>query len=189
MARLPNVRRDELDAPGQDAYDRLLRGMNSRPGDPSTEIGGIYGLLLNRPELAERIGAVGDHILKHGGIDLLVKEITCLAVARELNCQCEWTIHEPVARRSGVAEHVIQGVKNRDLQALRPSERIFVDYAWQVLRNDVSEITWETVVQFMGEKGAVTLTVLISFTALICYCMDAFKIDLPAGASPLLPIP
>jgi 4-carboxymuconolactone decarboxylase len=189
MARLRNVRRDDLDDREQAAYDRLLQGMNSRPGNRSTEIGGIYGLLLNRPELAARIGAVGDHILNEGGIDLLIKEITCLAVARELNCQCEWTIHEPAARRSGVGEHVIQGVKHRDLVALLPSERLFVDYAWEVLRNDVSDVTWENVVRQMGESGAVNLTVLISFTALICYCMDAFRIDLPAGATPLLPIP
>ena len=188
-ARLRNVRRDELDGPGQDAYDRLLRGMNSRPGNPSTEITGIYGLLLNRPELAARIGAVGDHILTDGGIELVVKEITCLAVARELNCQFEWTIHEPVARRAGVGEHVIEGVKHRDLAALVPGERIFVDYAWQVLRNNVTDITWHGIVKLMGEHGAVNLTVLISFTALICYCMDAFEIDLPAGALPLLPIP
>jgi 4-carboxymuconolactone decarboxylase len=189
MARLPYVRREGLDAGGQAAYDRLARGLASRPGYPDTpKLEGIYALLGNSPELAARVGAVGDYLLRESGIERVVKEITCLAVARALNCQLEWSVHEPMSRSAGVREEVIQGIKRRDLSALLPDERVIVDYSWEVLRDDVSDGTWQAIAARTGQAGAVNLTIQIAFVALICYCMDAFRIDLPAGVEASLPI-
>jgi 4-carboxymuconolactone decarboxylase len=190
MARLPYVAREELDGTGRAAYDRLAQGLSSRPGYPDRPtVDGIYALLAQSPELAARVGAVGDYLLRDSGIALLVKEITCLAVARALNCQLEWSVHEPMSRRAGVREEAIQGIKHRDLSGLRPDEREIVDYAWEVLRDDVRDETWQAIARRMGAAGAVNLTIQIAFVALICYCMDAFKADLPDGVAPLLPVP
>ena len=62
------------------------------------------------------------------------------------------------------------------------------DFSRQVLQDDVSDATWQAVEDLMGRKGAVNLTALVTFTALICHCMDAFQLELPPGAEPLLPI-
>lgn len=188
MARLPYLKRPDLDAPGQAAFDRLLAGMNTRVNlPPRTEVTGVYSLLLSSPELAARVGAVGDAIL-NSGIELVTKEIVCLAVAREVNCQMEWTLHEPMARRAGVREEVIQGIKLRSLKGFQAKERVFVDYTNEVLRAKVKDSTWTAIEHLMGRKGAVDLTLLITFTALISHCMDAFQDDLGELQS-LLPIP
>ncbi len=190
MARLPYLKRDDLGPAGRVIYDQLWEGMRKRPTVGKKQgIEGTYALLLNNPELAARIGPVGDYLLTQSGIELDVKEIVCLAVARELNCQLEWTLHEPMARAAGVREHVIQGIKARNLKGFLPKERVFVDYSWEVLRNKVKDSTWQAIDHLMGPKVAVNLTMLVSFTALISFCMDAFKDDLPVGAQPLLPIP
>src|SRR4051812_19282221 len=112
MARIPQVTRDELDEAGRATYDELLQGFNARPGyAQQTQIGGLYGLLMHSPHVAAAVGAVGDRILTEGGIDFLDKEVVCLSVARYTNCQLEWTIHEPMSRKAGVREEVIQGIK------------------------------------------------------------------------------
>ena len=189
MARLPQVTRDELDAEGQATYDRLLAGFNARPGyTQQTRVGGLYGLLMHSPELAARISAVGDYILQEGGIEFLDKEIVCLTVARETNCQLEWTVHEPMSRDAGVPEETIQGIKRSDYDVLLPRERLMADFSREVLRDNVTDATWKGVEALMGRKGAVNLTALVTFTALICHCMDAFQLELPTGAEPLLPI-
>jgi 4-carboxymuconolactone decarboxylase len=189
MARLPLVSRDQLDAAERVSYDHLLAGFNARPGYPQqSQVGGLYGLLMHSPELAARVSAVGDEILGAGGIDFVDKEVTCLSVAREANCQLEWTVHEPMSRRAGVREVVIQGIKNRQLDGFTTRERLFVDFSWGVLRDDVPDQTWSEMHQLQGERGMVNLTLLVTFTALICHCMDAFSMELPVGSEPLLPI-
>jgi alkylhydroperoxidase family enzyme len=189
MSRLSPVAREQLDAPGRTSYDRLLDGLNARPGyPPQTQIGGLYGLLMHSPELAARVSAVGDEILGAGGIEFLDKEVICLSVAREVNCQLEWTVHEPMSRRAGVREEAIQGIKHRRLGELTTRERLLVDFASGVIRDDLADETWGEVHRLMGDAGIVNLTLLVTFTALICHCMDAFSMDLPAGAAPLLPI-
>jgi 4-carboxymuconolactone decarboxylase len=189
MSRLPLVARDQLDETGRATYDRLLQGFNARPGYPQqTQIGGLYGLLMHSPELAARVSAVGDEILTAGGIDFLDKEITCLTVARETNCQLEWTIHEPMSRNAGVREEVIQGIKHWKLDGFTDRERLFVDFSLGVMRDDLPDATWTQMFELMGERGIVNLTILVTFTALICHCMDAFGMELPPGAEPLLPI-
>src|SRR5262249_35752286 len=139
------------------------------------------------PELAARVGAIGDFLLRESGIELLVKEISCLAVARACNCQLEWSVHEPMSRRAGVRGEGIQGIKHRDLSALQPDEKAIVDYAWEILRDDVTDATWQVIAARMGPAGAVNLTIQVAFVALICFCMGAFKADLPEGVEPLLP--
>jgi 4-carboxymuconolactone decarboxylase len=188
MARLPNVARDEMDAAGRDAYDRLLHGMNSRPGNPATQIGGIYGLLLNSPELASCVASVGDSLLREGDIGLDVKEITCLAVARELNCQYEWTIHEPVARSVGLTDELIAAIHDGALERMHAQDRQLVEFTLHVLRNDLDDALWQAVEHRFGTRRTVNLSVMIAFTALICHCMDAFAIDLPPGVTPTLKI-
>src|ERR1019366_1033330 len=154
MTRMPPVSRSDLEGEDQATYDTLLKGFNARPGYPQKkEVGGLYAQLLHSPEMAARVSAVGDCILTEGGIDLLDKEITCLSVARELNCQLEWTVHEPMSRKAGVREEVIDGIKHRNLDGFTRRERLFVDYSWEVLRDDVADETWDAMEEIMGKRG------------------------------------
>ena len=68
-------------------------------------------------------------------------------------------------------------------------ERLMVDFSWGVLADNLADDTWAAAAEIYDRARCVNLSVLVSFTALICNLMDAFQLELPPGAEPLLPIP
>lgn len=181
MARLPYITLDDLPAADRHAWERIKRG---REGAFS-----IYRLLLNSPEGAARVAEAGDYLVFQAGFPPMERELVILTVARELNCQHEWTVHEPAALQRGVRPQALEAIKTRRYQALTPEEAVYANFTRQVLKNNVSDAAWDAMVQTVGRRATVDYTLVISFTALICFCMDAFKADLPPGTQPLLPIP
>ena len=190
MARLPYVKRADLKGSDLETYDKMVAGHNSRPGYPQrTELGGIYALMANNVELTARVGAIGDYNLNNMGFEFIIKEYVCLTVARQTNCQMEWVAHEPQARKAGVREECLQAIKLRQWEKLNPEERLWVDFTIGTLKNDIPDATFNEVLKRVGKKHIMSLVVLVAFTALICYCMDAFKADLNPEMKPILPIP
>ncbi|MSQ26503.1 MAG: carboxymuconolactone decarboxylase family protein [Dehalococcoidia bacterium] len=181
MARLPYLALDDLPPADRHAWERIKRG---REGAFS-----IYRLMLNSPEAAARVAEAGDYLVFHAGFPPMERELVILTVARELNCQHEWTIHQPMALQRGVRPQAIEAIKSRRYETLAPQEALYADFTRQVLKNNVTDAAWNALAQAVGQRTAVDYTLVIGFTALICYCMDAFRADLPPGTQPLLPIP
>ncbi len=184
MARVPFLTREDLDPAELQAFDRILEGRGA--------VHSIYAQLLNSPELAARISETGDYLLGRGGSasatgDVVTREIVVLTVARETDCQYEWTIHEDKARESGVRDVVVDGIKVRNTRGMIPQESVLVDFTKQTMHGRVNDPTFDAIEHLYGRRGAVEITVLIGFTALICYCMNAFAPELPEGMVPLLP--
>jgi AhpD family alkylhydroperoxidase len=184
VTRVPYLAREDLDPAEQQAFDRILGGRG--------EVHSIYAQLLHSPELAARVSETGDYLLGRGGsnsvtANLVTRETVVLAVARETNCQYEWTIHEDKAREAGVRDVVVEGIKVRSKRGLLPQESILIDFAKQTMHGKLNDPTFDALEHLYGRRGTVEITILIGFTALICYCLTAFSPELPEGMSPLLP--
>ncbi|MSQ26502.1 MAG: carboxymuconolactone decarboxylase family protein [Dehalococcoidia bacterium] len=182
MARLPYItRRDDLPPENRDAWDRIQAGRG--------QVYRNFQLMLNSPELAARVCAVGDVLLHSPTLDKPLRELIMLAVARELNSQYEWSVHEAPALASGVRDHVIQGIKHRAYKGFLPKEKVFVDLAREVLGSRLSDGTWLAVEHLLGRQGAVDAVLFIGQVALISRFHDAVQLDPDPGMQPLLPIP
>ena len=180
MPRVPYISREDLAPDMQGNYDRIA---NARGG----RVPRVLSLALNSPEAASRLGDLGAYVRFHSQISDHIREITILAAARELNCQYEFTHHEPLAREVGVRELVIEGIKNRTTKGMIPQESVFIDYAKQVLRNRVNDPTFAAIEHLLGRQGAVDLTVLVGYYALLAHVMEAMGVELEEGEEPLLP--
>ena len=179
MPRVPYVSREDLPPDKQGNYDRIA---SARGG----QMARVFSLALNSPEAAGHVGDLGAYLRFHSQIRDDIREITILATARELNCQYEFTHHEPLARGFGVRELVIEGIKNRTTKGMIPQESVFVDYAKQVLRNQVNDPTFAAIEHLLGRQGAVGLTVLVGYYALIAHVMEALGVELEEGLEPAL---
>lgn len=190
MALLPYVKRAELKGKNLETYDEAVKSHNTRPGyQQRTEFGGIYALFANDPELAKRISAIADYNLNEGGFDLTVKELVVLTVARQLNCQLEWTMHEAGASPRHLRRECIEAIKHRQWDKLLPEEALWVNFTRGVMANKMPEDAFNAVLKRIGPKRVMGVTTLAVFTAMICYYMDAFKADMNPDTKPLLPIP
>ena len=148
----------------------------------------VFGLALNAPELAARVGDVGAYARFQASIPGDIRETGILTTARELNCQYEFTHHVPIAQKEGVRDLVVEGIKNRTTRGMIPQESVFVDYAKQVLRHKVNDPTYQGVEHPLGRQGAVEFTILVGYYSMLAHIMEGLGVELEEGEEPLLPM-
>ena len=94
MVRVPYVNRDDLDAKGQEIYDRIRQDRNS------AEVGLQFRALLNNPEAAGYLTSMGAQLRFQSSVPDNLKELAIILVAREWNSGIEWTGHAVAAAPS-----------------------------------------------------------------------------------------
>ena len=93
MARLPYISRDDLPQDKQPIYDRIAKTRASV--ESKHELPRSFQALLNSPDAADVVAAVGEYLRFNSPLDPVIRETAILAVAHELNSEYEW------AQRSG----------------------------------------------------------------------------------------
>jgi len=99
MAALP-FDPDALSAADRAIFDRL-KARRAAVGAPFT---GPYLALMNHPELAEKIEALGYQLKFDGALPRDVYQLVVLMVARACRAPFEWLDHVDHARTAGVPE-------------------------------------------------------------------------------------
>ena len=95
MARLPLISRDDLSADYHPVYDHIEETRGRMPN--------LFRALLNSPEAAERVAALGEYIRYGCPLSDAARETAILSTARELGIHYEWAHHLKVARQVGCA--------------------------------------------------------------------------------------
>jgi GAF domain len=122
--RLPLPRREDLDAEGQWAYDRLA----DPAGGTLRGLKGPGGIQLHSPELSRRSRPVNHYLRHEAGLGGRVRELAILTTARELDSRFEWAAHEPAALSEGISREIIGIIKSRqDTRQLAAADRIVID--------------------------------------------------------------
>ena len=97
-SRLPLKRREDLDEEGKKVYDFLV--------DPEAQtlagLTGPRGFYLYSPKAGQHLSQANTYLRFESGLDPQVRELAILVIAREMQSQFEWTMHEPVAREVGL---------------------------------------------------------------------------------------
>ena len=181
MSRVPYLSREDLSEGKGAIYDRIAsqRGHVARP----------FAALLNSPELAGKVAAVGEHLRYQSSLPAEVREIATLATARELGSQYEWTHHVPLAKDAGVRDEVIDAIRDETPpRKLLPKEAVFIQLAQELLRDRrARDTTYSAVEHLLGRQGTVELVVTIGYYALLAYAMAALEVELEPEVTPLLP--
>ena len=85
MARLPLISRDDLSADYHPVYDHIEETRGRMPN--------LFHALLNSPEAAERVAALGEYIRYGCPLSDAARETAILSTARELGIHYEWAHH------------------------------------------------------------------------------------------------
>jgi 4-carboxymuconolactone decarboxylase len=181
MATLPQ-HPEPLPPAAQRAYERIQarRASLHGRGRPS----GPFAPLLHHPALAERVGELGEFLRFDGRLPGDVRELAILVAARAVSQPYEWIAHEPIARKEGLPEEVIERIRARqDLAALparyAAAARV-VDHA--VRPASVPDDLAAAVTRDLGVEGLVELVVLGGYYRMIAGVLFAFDAPLPDGA-------
>jgi 4-carboxymuconolactone decarboxylase len=149
---------------------------------------GIFNITLRSPELSEATrGIISSRIPPV--ISARQNELAVLLTGRYWNAQYEFSVHHRVAARAGTSEETIAAiVQGRRPAALLPEEVPVYDFVTELLNNrQVSDATFQTTKEKMGEKGVVDLIGLVSFYQMASLMMNVDRYPLDEGRKPELP--
>lgn len=183
--RLPLPARDDLDAAGQAVYDRLV--------DPQAKtiagLRGPGGIQLHSPRLAELSAPLNHYLRWDTDFGGRVRELAVLVTAREFDSQFEWSAHEPVALREGIAQDLIDIIKfRRPLDGVDERDAVVIQLGREVYgAKKVSAATYARAVKEFGPRGLVDLVSLMGNYAATALLLATFDMQLRPGQAALLP--
>ena len=177
MARVPYVEREQLDAEGQEIYDRIRRDRNS------PQVSRQFRALLHNPKAAGYLTSMGAQLRFQSALPENLKEMAIVLVAREWNSDIEWTAHAALAERAGVAAASIEAVRTGKAPAgLTQPEQVIARFVHELLRKkNVSDEVFGAAQTLLGTQGVVDLTLTCGYYSAINMAQIAFKPEMEPG--------
>lgn len=182
MPRIPLPAPETFSAEQRRVHDEIV-------GGPRGGIRGPFLALLHHPELADRWQRLGEILRYRTSFVPRLSELAILVTAREANAQYEWFAHEPHARKGGLAQEVIDALRQHCRPAFaNADEEIVYEYALELNRSrSVSEETHRRALERFGVVGTVELTALVGYYNMVAMMLNAQQILPPEGTP--LPMP
>jgi 4-carboxymuconolactone decarboxylase len=161
--RLAPIPGEHMTADQQRVAEALING-------PRGAVRGPFPALLRRPELADRIRAVGDYIRSNDTITFELREVAILTVARYWNASYEWGAHVKIAHDEGIDPVVVKAIKDRTWSENDISDnRLVHDFCVELLRDqDVSDSTYGRILSLLGEEALVDLLGIVGYFTFAC---------------------
>ena len=184
MPRIPLVAEADMNAEQHRVYDAMKSGQRK-----SAPVGPL-AVAMHRPALAEAMSALGLVLRFNSSFEPRLREFTILLTGRYWDCQFEWASHEAEARKAGLSDVSIETLRVGGPVFAAADEQAIHDYGTELLtRHFASDATYGRVLTLFGTAGAVELTGLIGYYAMVALMLNAADFDVPAGMTPPLPMP
>ncbi len=160
-------------------------------GGPRGGVRGPFLALLHHPPLAHRIQALGEHLRFGTGLPQALVELVVLVTARRWTCQYEWVAHSRIARKEGLAEHIIAAIaEGRRPDPMSEDEALAYDIAMAAhATGDLPDPLFTQAETRFGRAGILDLLALCGYYAMLAMVLNTARPALPDGmAPPLAPI-
>lgn len=186
-ARVPLPKRDDLPEEAKALYDYFA----DPAGGTYAGLRGPGGIRLHSPPVALAMQPLNRYLRRDSGISRPVRELSILVVARELDSQFEWTMHEPEARAEGIPQEVIDIVKHRrPADHLPETEAVVIRLGREIFGDHkVTPETYARALALFGRRMLVDLVSVMGSYAGTAALLCAFDMQVHEGDAPLLPIP
>lgn len=181
MSRLPPIEPDKLSPEQRRVYDTIAS--SARAG-----VRGPFLALLHVPELTDRLQHLGEYLRFGTSFPRRLSELAILITARHYTCQYEWQAHEPHAQKAGLAQGVIDAIKERRRpQVMQADETAVFDFATELVsQGKITDAAYQRAVAAFGTRGAVELAALIGYYIMVAMTLLAHEVPLPPGKTPAL---
>jgi 4-carboxymuconolactone decarboxylase len=181
-ARLPYVKKSDMDAKGQKIFDTL-------PGAGKDEIlRGPLAFSAYNPAVAQALHDLHDAAVPGGTLDPHTRELAILVACRETNYNLEWNGHEAAGLKAGLDAKLIDVVRNnRPLAGLDEKDATVIRFGRQIFHDKkVDSATFAKAVELWGKRGAMDMVAVMSAYAVSGYFAIAVDERSPEG-KPELP--
>jgi 4-carboxymuconolactone decarboxylase len=181
--RFPKISMEQLNPEQQAVAAEVLK-------QSSAGLGGPYGMLIKSPELLKRYLLMTEYLRQKTSLPHRLNEMAILLEARLWDAQYEWWAHEPLARKAGVPDAVIEDIRAGKRPAtMQPDEAVVYDVVTEILnRRQLSDDTFARAKQILGEQQVVDLVAVTGFYVMVSAVVIAGRIEIPNGGAPPMPV-
>ena len=179
MPRLtPITSKDQVPPEAHAIVDGILKSRGALQGP--------FSMFLHAPELAERVAHLGAYVRFEGGLDMRVRVLAAMTVAREFDAQYVWGAQAGSARRQNVPESTITAIRERHTRGVPADDAQIIEFTRRLLREHrVDDATIGALRQRFGERGLIELTGSIGYYALLAMTVNACELEAAPGAEVL----
>jgi 4-carboxymuconolactone decarboxylase len=156
----------------------------------SAGLGGPYGMLIKSPELLKRYLLMTEYLRQKTSLPHRLNEMAILLEARIWDAQYEWWAHEPLARKAGLSDAIIDDIRNaRRPASTRQDEAIVYDVVTELLnKRQLSDDTFGKARQILGEQQVVDLVAVAGFYVMVSAVVIAGRVAIPDGGPAPMPM-
>ncbi|MGZ8156430.1 MAG: carboxymuconolactone decarboxylase family protein [Burkholderiales bacterium] len=151
--------------------------------------GGIHGpftMLLHSPQLASHLVNLGGYVRFEGTLDMRVRVLAAMTVAREFDCLYVWGAQTGSARRQGVPASTIAAIREKHSRGIPPEDAQIVDFTRELIRRHrVDDASAKALQTRFGNKQFVELTGTIGYYSMLAMTANACELEPGAGAEVL----
>jgi 4-carboxymuconolactone decarboxylase len=179
MARLPLItNKDQVAEKDRAIVDSIVASRGALQGP--------FTMFLHCPELAGRLAHLGAFVRFEGSLDMRVRVLAAMTVAREFEAVYVWGAQAGGARRLGVPEATITAIRENHLRGIPPEDAQIVEATRQLLRRHrIDDAAASALRARFGNDGFIQLTGAIGYYSMLSMTVNACELDAAPGAEVL----
>ena len=156
----------------------------------SAGLGGPYGMLIKSPELLKRYLMMTEYLRQKTSLPHRLNEMAILLEARIWDAQYEWWAHEPLARKAGLPDAIIEDIRaGKRPGAMQQDEAIVYDVVTELLnKRQLPDDTFGRAKQILGEQQVVDLVAVTGFYVMVSSVIIAGRIAIPNNGPAPMPV-
>jgi 4-carboxymuconolactone decarboxylase len=176
MARLPPIiSKDQVAQKDHAIVDAIIRSRGA--------IQGPFTMFLHCPELAGRLAHLGAFVRFEGSLDMRVRVLAAMTVARELDAVYVWGAQTGGARRLSVPETTITAIREKHSRGIPAEDAEIVDFTRQLLRKHrIDDASVTSLQRRFGNDGFIQLTGAIGYYSMLAMTVNACELEAGANA-------
>lgn len=180
MAKLPDPQ-DTLDSQDLETFQKMAQARANADGKPS--LADVYVRMFNNPDIATKVGALGEQLRFHGLLPDHIREAIILRFASLNKLAYVWSHHQRPALLAGLTDidiqQITEGILPENLDVTCKAALQCVDAIYN--KNFIPDAIQSVITDKYGVKGIVEVVTLCGLYALVGnFCM-AFDIDVEQG--------
>ena len=179
MARLPHITsKDQLPAKDHATFDSIVASRGA--------VAGPFLMFMHSPEVAGRVAHLGAYVRFEGELDMKIRVLAAMTVAREFEAMYVWGAQTGGARRQGVPESTIDAIRENHSRGIPPEDAQIVDFTRQLLRRHrIDDATANAMRARFGDDEFIQLTGAIGYYAMLSMTVNACELEPAEGAEVL----
>jgi 4-carboxymuconolactone decarboxylase len=176
MARLPPITaKTQVAAKDHATFDSIVASRGA--------VQGPFTMFLHSPEVAGRVAHLGAYVRFEGELDMRVRVLAAMTVAREYEAMYVWGAQTGGARRLRVPETTIAAIRDNHSRGIPAEDAQIIDFTRQLLRKHrADDSSFKAMQARFGNDQLIQLTTAIGYYSLLCMTVNACELEAAPNA-------